>query len=282
MEDWIMSGAAPRLAIAAAALSALLGAPAAAQTSSGFTDLPQGFRLDVGGFRIASETQLKYDLAGQGETIDFEGETGLPSAATTIWLDGTWRVGRRHQLSINYTRSQRSGADTLQREIHWGDQVFQVGASVESEVGSHVVTGYYRFAAFKNDRFEIGPTIGLGYLSLSASLSASVSGGGNPVTVGRTAEMGSITGDVGGYFEGWLGKRVVVRGDLLYIVVKPENAEASVTDGRLGLYFYPWTHIGFGAQYKYYKYRYDRSLVSTELGGSITFKGGQAYLSFLF
>jgi len=277
-----MSGAAPRRAVAAAALSALMSVPAAAQTSSGFTDLPQGFRLDVGGFRIASETQLKYDLTGQGQTIDFEGETGLPSNATTIWLDGTWRLGRRHQLSLNYTRVNRSGGRTLQREIHWGDQVFQVGTSVEAEVGSDVVTGYYRFAVFKNDRFEIGPTIGLGYLWLSASLSGSVTAGGNPVALSRTAEISSITGDVGGYFEGWLTKRLVLRGDLLYIVVKPENAEASVTDGRLGLYFYPWTHIGFGAQYKYYKYRYDRSPLSADLGGSITYKGGQAYMSFLF
>jgi hypothetical protein len=277
-----MSGAAPRRAVAAAALSALMSVPAAAQTSSGFTDLPQEFRLDVGGFRIASSTELRYDLAGQGQTIDFEGETGLPSNATTIWLDGTWRLGRRHQLLLNYTRSNRDGGRTLQREIHWGDQVFQVGTSVEAEVGSDVVTGYYRFAVFRNDRFEVGPTIGLGYLWLSASLSGSITVGGIPVSLGRTAETGSITGDVGGYFEGWLTKRLVLRGDLLYIVVKPENSEASVTDGRLGLHFYPWTHIGFGAQYKYYKYRYDRSLLSADLGGNITYKGGQAYVSFLF
>jgi hypothetical protein len=276
-----MSGAAPRRAVAAAALTVLMGVPAAAQTSSSFTDLPQGFRLDAGGFRIASETMLTYDLAGQGQTIDFEGETALPSNVTTLWVDGTWRVGRRHQIVLNYTRSNRSGSTTLQREIHWGDQVFQVGANVEAEVGSDVLAGYYRFALFKNDRFEVGPTIGLGYLWLSASLRSSAASG-NPVGQGRTAEIGSVTGDVGGYFEGWLAKRLVLRGDLLYIKVKPENSEASVTDGRLGLYFYPWTHIGFGAQYKYYKYRYDRSPLSAELGGSITYKGGQVYMSFLF
>jgi hypothetical protein len=32
--------------------------------------------------------------------------------------------------------------------------------------------------------------------------------------------------------EGWLGRRVVARGDLLYIIVKPGESEASVTDGR--------------------------------------------------
>ena len=73
-----------------------------------------------------------------------------------------------------------------------------------------------------------------------------------------------------------------MRGDLLYIKVKPENAEASVTDGRLGLYWYPWRKVGLGAQYKYYKYRYERGLLSTSLGGSVTFQGAQGYVSFLF
>ena len=75
---------------------------------------------------------------------------------------------------------------------------------------------------------------------------------------------------------------MVLRGDLLYIIVKPEDSEASVTDGRVGLYWYPLRNVGLGAQYKYYKFRYDRGLSSIELGGSITFQGAQAYVSFLF
>jgi hypothetical protein len=278
-----MFGAVVRRAAAPAALAALLIAvPAAAQTSSSYTDLPQGFRLDLGGFRIASETKLKYDLSGDGDTIDFENETALPDNATTLWLDGTWRVGRRHQLSLNYTKSNREGGRTLDREIHWGDQVFQAGAQVESELDTDILAGYYRFAVFKNDRFEIGPTLGVGYLWLSAGLRVTATAGGATGSRGQTGKTGSVTGDVGGYFEGWLGKRVVARGDLLYIIVKPGESEASVTDGRLGLYFYPWSHVGFGAQYKYYKYRYDRTGVAAEVGGSIRFRGGQVFASFLF
>jgi hypothetical protein len=283
MEDPVMFGAVVRRAAAPAALAALLLAvPAAAQTASTYTDLPQGFRLDIGGFRIASETRLKYDLSGDGGTIDFENETALPDNATTLWLDGTFRVGRRHQLSLNYTKSNREGGRTLEREIHWGDQVFQAGAQVESELATDILTGYYRFAVFKNDRFEIGPTLGVGYLWLSAGLRVTATAGGATGSRGQTGKTGSVTGDVGGYFEGWLGKRIVARGDLLYIIVKPGESEASVTDGRLGLYFHPWSHVGFGAQYKYYKYRYDRAGVAAEVGGSIRFRGGQVFASFLF
>ena len=270
-------------------VAALLAAvPVQAQTTGGYSDLPEAFRIDAGGFRIAADTKLKYSLGGQpADAIDFENETGLPGNATTFWLDGTWRVGRRHQLSLNFTRSNRkSEGTTLTRDITWGDQVFTAGLTVQSEGSADILTGYYRFAVLRNDRFEIGPALGFGYLWLDATIRAtgSVSGGGGGTsgTISQTGQTGSVTGDVGGYFAAWLGPRVVMRGDLLYIIVKPENSEASVTDGRLGLYWYPWRKVGVGAQYKYYKYRYARSLLSTELGGSITFQGAQAYVSFLF
>jgi len=264
---------------------ALAAVPARAQTASGYSDLPERFRIDAGGFRIAADTKLKYRLGGQpGDVIDFESETGLPNNATTLWLDGTWRVGRRHQLSLNYTRSNRKGESrTLTRDITWGDQVLSAGLTVQSENSADIFTGYYRFAIVRKDRFEIGPTLGIGHLSLNATIRATGSvGGGTSGTISQTGHTGSVTGDVGGYFAGWLGRRVVMRGDLLYIIVKPENSEASVTDGRLGLYWYPWRRVGLGAQYKYYKFRYERSALSTTLGGSVTFQGAQGYVSFLF
>ena len=273
------------LAVLAAALAAV---PARAQTTGGYSDLPETFRIDTGGFRIAADTKLQYSLGGQtGGEIDFEGETGLPTNATTLWFDGTWRVGRRHQLSLNFTRSKREGAGkTLTRDITWGDQVFTTGLTVQSAGSAEILTGYYRFAVIRNGRFEIGPAVGVGYLWLDATIRATGSvnggGGGTSGSLSQTAEMSTITGDVGGYVNAWLGPRVVLRGDLLYVIVKPENSEASITDGRIGLYWYPWRNVGLGAQYKYYKYRYERGLASTELGGSMTFQGFQAYASFLF
>jgi hypothetical protein len=42
----------------------------------------------------------------------------------------------------------------------------------------------------------------------------------------------------------WPIPRLLVRGDFRYIIVKPEKAEASVTDGRAAAIYHPWPHFG--------------------------------------
>jgi len=66
-----------------------------------------------------------------------------------------------------------------------------------------LLTGYYRFAVLRNDRFEIGPTVGVGYLSLNARIEAtgtvSGPGGTESRSLDERASTGSMTGAVGGY-----------------------------------------------------------------------------------
>jgi hypothetical protein len=67
-----------------------------------------------------------------------------------------------------------------------------------------------------------------------------------------------------------------------YIIVKPGNSEASVTDGRGAIVYHLFRNVGVGLQYTYTKFRYDREIVSTELGGSLRYRGGQVVLSAVF
>jgi predicted porin len=87
---------------------------------------------------------------------------------------------------------------------------------------------------------------------------------------------------VGGYAEAWPAKRFVVRGDFLYIKVKPENSDASVTDWRVAADWYFSRNVGVGVQYKYNKYTYDRGILVSTLGGELTFDGGQVFATFRF
>ncbi len=116
-----------------------------------------------------------------------------------------------------------------------------------------LLSTYYRFAVSKRDRFEIGVATGLGFLQLRASVKAqgSLTGPGGQiktVNLDESGELGVPTGDIGGYFNAWLSKRVVVRGDYLYILIRPSDMEASVADWRLAVDFYPWRHAGIGVQ----------------------------------
>ena len=279
---------APRGILLASLLAA--AAPALAQSPGGaWSDVPGRFRVDVGYFRIGSETVLRFNGAGRiGSDIDFERDLGVDADVDTFWVDATWRVGRRHQLELGYTSLNRErDGHTLTRDFQWGGETFNAGLSTSTETGSQILGGYYRFAVFRNERFEIGPTVGIGYLWLDARVRATGSitgpvGGGESRTLDRSASTGHLTGCVGGYATAWPLRRLALHADYLYIKVNPENSEASVTDGRLGANYYIFRNAGIGVQYKYYQYRYDRDILSAELGGEATYQGFQGFLSFLF
>jgi hypothetical protein len=278
-----------RAVIRSVIAAGLLASPALAQSSAGaWNGLPDRFQLDAGYFNLNADTLLRYNgpQGGSGE-VNFEKDLGQDGTVNTFWVDGTWRAGRRHQLKLAFTRVSRDRGDyTLQRDFTWGGENYSAGLSATSSSGNDILGGYYRFAAFRNDRFEIGPTIGIGYLWIDASIRATgtvtLPGGTESRTLDESASTGSITGAVGGYADGWLTKRLVVHGDFLYIKVSPGDSEASVTDWRLAADYYFFKNAGLGAQYKYYRYTYDRGILVSELGGELTFQGFQLFLSFLF
>jgi hypothetical protein len=273
------------LKIAALGLVAgLMVTPLYAQSSSSaWNGLSDRFQIDTGYFHLDSDTTLRFN-GGQGSgDVNFEKDLGVPGTVDTFWIDGTWRLGRRHQLKLGYTRLNRDRAGfEIQRDFTWGGETYSAGLSADSSTGTDILGGYYRFALFRNDRFEIGPTVGVGYLWLDARVRATGSIGQESRSIDRSASTGSITGAVGAYANAWLAKRLVVRGDFLYIKVTPGDSSASVTDWRVGADWYFLRNVGVGVQYKYNRYSYDRGILVSKLGGEITYKGVQVFASFLF
>jgi hypothetical protein len=150
-----------------------------------------------------------------------------------------------------------------------------------------MTSGYYRFALVKKDRFEIGPAAGIGYLSFTPRIQATGTitlPGSAPQTANldEQASKGSITGDIGAYVDAWVSRNAVVRGDYLYIKITPGSTTASISDFRAAFDLYPWTNVGFGAQYKYNKFSFSADVLKSSLGGHLTYSGLQVYLSLLF
>lgn len=269
-------------------VAGLLAAPARAQSTETWNGLPDRFQIDTGYFRLDADTVLRLESpAGGAGEVDFERDLGVDQEVNTFWIDGTWRVGRRHQLKLAFTALSRERDDfTLQRDFTWGGQDYDAGLSATTTTSSKILGGYYRFAVVRSERFEVGPTLGVGYLWLDARIQASGSvtgpGGSQQRSLDRSADMGAITGAVGGYAQAWPAKRLSLQGDFLYIKVEMDGDPASVTDWRLAANYYFTRNVGLGAQYKYNRYSQDRAVFSSELGGELVYKGGQVFLSFLF
>ena len=272
-------------AVVVGCLAASLCGPAAFGQSAENTwnGLPDRFQVDTGYFRLSADTVLRFNgSAGSGD-VDFEKDLGVDQDVDTFWANGRWRVGRRHQLELAFTRLSRDRDDfSLQRDFTWGGETYSAGLQASTTTGTDILGGYYRFAAYRSDRFEIGPTVGIGYLWLDARVRATGTVGGVSRSLDESANTGSITGAVGGYASAWLAERLVARADFLYIKVSPGDSEASVSDWRIGADYYFLRNAGLGVQYKYNRYSYDRGVLVSELGGEITYQGFQAFVSFLF
>jgi hypothetical protein len=219
--------------------------------------------------------------------VDFEDDLGVNKDATTLWVDATMRLGRRHQIKVSYTNLERDRANfALDRTFTWGGETYAAGLDATSTTGTDILGAYYRFALYRNDRFEIGPTVGLGYLWLTAGIRASGTVSGPNGTESRdldeSATLGSATAAIGGYTNAWLTNRFVLRADYLYIKVSPDDSEASVIDWRAGADYYFTSHVGVGVQYKHYTYSYDRGAFDSRLGGELTYEGLQVFASLLF
>jgi hypothetical protein len=291
-----------RKILAAAGLGIIMAAaPAVAQTptdakttqASGATTswngLPDRFQIDAGYFRLNSTSTLRLQgTVGTATDVGFETDLGVPKTAGTYWLDTTLRLGRRHQFKVGYINFTREGTPrSLTRDFTWGDKVYTAGLTANGSIETGLLTTYYRLAIVKRDRFEFGPAAGLGYLKLTAAVAAKGTltkpdGQVSSVNFDESGSLGVPTGDLGAFLNVWLARRIVLRGDFLYIYVKPGDWDARVTDGRLAVDFYPLRHVGFGAQYKYNKYEYDQVGTKASLGGSIAYQGFQVYGSFLF
>jgi len=255
--------------------------PARAQSANA-TDVPDRFQFEAGGFNMFVSTNMVFNsLTLGGTTVNFEKDLNLPDTAQRGFVEGYWRLARRHQLSISYSRLNRTGSGvSLSHDINWGGNVFPAGATAMGTLDSSFFSGTYRFAVYRNSSFEVGPAVGFGYLKLTAGINATFSVGGPQgknvsTTLNPETNETTPTGDIGGYANWWLAKRWYARGDLRYIIVKPENTTASITEGRGSVTWYPWTHFGIGGQYEYTKFRFDRTLLSASLGGNYRYDGVQ-------
>ena len=264
------------------AIALLLGGASAAPARAQATDVPDRFRLEVGGFRINADSNLTLNRDGTSQTVDFENDLGLNKNSYRAYVEGYWRAGRRHLVSLSYQRLNRETDDkVLERNIEWGGNTYPVGATARVFTHSDYISGAYRFAVHRSDKIEVGPSVGIGFVKMSAGIEAAGTGPeGRDLDASGSTD--SPTGDVGAYLYAWPARRVLVRTDFRYILVKPGNAEASVTEGRAAVVWHPIPKLGVGIQYLLSDFRYDRDIVDTSLGGSTKFHGGQLVLGYVF
>jgi hypothetical protein len=274
--------------LAALTLTLLFTPPSMAASDEPIKFGEDRFKLSAGGFFPGFSSEMTIDIMADGEnkTIDVEDDLGLKSSTNTFRVDGYWRVGPRHRITVGYYALNRSGTRVLETDIEWEDVVYPVGVNIDSQVDFDVVPISYAYSFLKRENWEIAASIGVHWMKIDTNIEgqAFVDGDGDDVlTVEREGS------DVSGPFP-LLGLMVdfqpapkwQIGATIQYLDLSIGKYRGRLFDARAYVEYYVWRNVGVGLSYNFFDL--DAGVKKEDFHGrfNIEYDGVIAYLTTKF
>jgi hypothetical protein len=213
------------------------------------------FKLDIGAFIIDVGTgaTLTFSEADGGQSIDFEDDLGLSSSKSVFRIDGYWRFAPRHRLNIAYYAFNRAAETTLENNIVWEDEVFPIGATVDTEVGWELVPVSYAYSFYMTRKWEVSGSVGVHWISLDARIASEVTAGDTSLKIRR--EESSTSGPLpmlGIHVDYQVNSQWLVGGKIQYFSADYEEYDGSIFDAGLYAEYLVNRNWGVGIGYNYF------------------------------
>jgi len=222
-----------------------LGAPARAQDAiPSHPALTDKFYFGAGVFIPKTATSAQLDSSvGVGTNIDFEQALGMTTQKTVPDAFFRWRFSDRWRVEAEYFQLNRSGDQTVDRQIQWGNQTFNVGDQVQSKFNFSDIRVSVGYSFFRTADKELG--VGLGLHAAGYDVSLSSAGTGTEATkVLAPLPVLSVYGQFA------LTDRWAVGGRLDRFSMSYSKYDGNVTSMALDLNYQPFRHVGFGLAYR--------------------------------
>lgn len=227
--------------------------PAPAAPGSPFDET---FGCRVGGILFGSfRTTASLDIVGSdlGTEVNLEDDLGLSSQGQALRADAWYRFGRAHRIDVAWFDLERSAGRSIDREIHWGGEVFPVHAEVTAELATQILQARYTWNFLAEDDYELGAGIGLYGMRLTAGMRADLLGiekaFESPVPLPVLALQGAWE-----FAPHW---QLIGSAQCFFLTLESVGAvdeiSGSVIDVLLGLEYAFADHFSVGAAYNYFQ-----------------------------
>ncbi len=126
-------------------------------------------RVEASWINLSTEIRLDSELLGEGTTLNFE-DLGLATDKTIPTLAFEWQISKRNRVSVRWQDINRSTSTHVEDEIHWGDDVIPVDATLDLEFD---ITQYfidYAFYPWVKERWAAGFGLGFRWMDFSTTL----------------------------------------------------------------------------------------------------------------
>jgi hypothetical protein len=138
-----------------------------AQAASPITDR---FFLRGTYFKASAATDLRVDptSASPGTELSAEDDLGLDDEVNQARVELLFRLRQRNRIRMDFFSLDRNGTEVLEEEVIFGDEVFEVGDVVVSELDYRMLTFTYTYSFLRNERIELGGGLGIHLIETEA------------------------------------------------------------------------------------------------------------------
>ncbi len=234
-----------------AVVTALLAA--AGVRAQPFDPLSDRFSVSLGGFLLATDTEIRVDgTAGQdGTEFDVERELGFHDS-DRFRIDGYWRFSPRHKLRVMYFDTRRSAERQIDDEITFRDRTFPAGTGIESSFDTVVAELAYEWAFLKKERYEVAATIGIHNLRFDLDLRTT---GGQQISTSASANGPLPVLGLRGIWR--LSDRFYIDGQVQFFQISLDPYDGRIEDYNASIVWQAFDRVGFGAGYNAFITRLD-------------------------
>ena len=207
--------------------------------------LDHRFSVNVGAFFTDRDTEVRLDseLLGRGTLIDFEDQLGLDKSDAVFRVDGFYRFNRRNRLDFSVFDLSRQATATIDEDVQFGDEVFSINTSVDTEFDLLIAKMAYTWAFIERPQGYLGATVGVYVADVTIGISESNFG---------SIESGEITAPlpvVGLRGEYLLSDRWSFRASSELFFIDVDNVEGQLVDLNAGIRYQAFENVAFGLAY---------------------------------
>jgi len=149
-------------------------------------EFDETYRLEVGGSLVSFDSKIRINSRDDSidKEIDFEDTLGFDTEVQIGFMQGSWRMGNRHRLSLLYMPIRRTSEITTRQDFVVNDNIIKAGAYVGASFKTQVFDIEYIYSYYKRPNLELGVSAGIYWMNSLSELNAA----GNVILEGSDTE----------------------------------------------------------------------------------------------
>ena len=260
----------------------LMTAPTIAQESGDVhASLTSKYWLSLGIYYPKREYSIGVD--GSFEPIE-----DLPDISAAVDLDERdpllnaqfgWRFGEKWSLSLQYFSSDNSKSKTLDEEIEWQDDIYEVGADLSASTELAITRVFVSRHFLQSERHDLGLGFGLHMIDAGIAIAGQASINDQESEFKRnSAGVSAPLPNLEVWYRYSPSKHWLLEAKLDWLSVSFDQLSGGLTDLQASAHYNFTDHFGVGLAYQFF--RIDADVTKDAWTGAIDIKYSGPVLSF--